>query len=107
MEQKEIDEITKNALARVKADLQYQIEKNIKEALGYSIQHEIQTQINELVKTEVKIIIEAFKPAIINDVKEVIVGIGPMMAASMKELIEKNVKNSWNLKKIFEGLGLN
>lgn len=107
MDQKEIEEITKNALARVKEDMQYQIEKNLKETLGYSIQREIQEQVNGLVKTEVKVIIEAFKPTIIKEITDVILGVGPQMAAAMKDIIEKKVKDSWNLKKIFEGLGLN
>ncbi len=104
----DIASVMKEVAPNVRERLVVEVEDQLVASLRYQIQDEIKKYTSEYVKNELMPTlvadIDANKAALLEEMQEAIDSCFSAAAKAMKEKAEANLEQSWNLKKVVEGM---
>jgi hypothetical protein len=100
----DIKQILAESKVELKKKITDQVLASIAQQIGWKIDEIVSNELNLLIKNEVKALIEKYKDDIIAHIKDGFAGIGKQFEQAIQAKMTENLKSSYNVSKIAEGL---
>jgi len=104
LSKEEMDKILAEAKEQLHKRITTEIVDGVAKQISWKMEEIVSKELNDLIRSEVKALCEKYKAEIIAHIASAFTGVGIQFEDAVKNKIAENLKQSWNVKKIMEGL---